>query len=118
MAISERTRNLQQQLVESLINDAGGQVGVDLESMTFALIEQFGHGIGRDLAAAVEKGLAERQAEILNTAHGQQYDCPHCGRPCRAEPGNRRLTTLDGEVEFSEPKCHCRRCRRTFFPSA
>ena len=80
MAISERTHNLQRQLVEPLVEDASGETGVDDASMTFALIEQFGHGIGRELATAVQKGLAERQAEVLGATKDDLYNCPHCGQ--------------------------------------
>ena len=45
--------------------------------------------------------------------------CPACGRPTRATdpPEKRRLETGNGDAIWSEPKTHCQKCRRDFFPS-
>ncbi len=53
-------------------------------------------------------------------AEHEQFFCPMCGRSCAVEQGPEPLI-LQGkrsEIEYSEPRCHCRSCRRDFFPLA
>jgi hypothetical protein len=35
----------------------------------------------------------------------------------RVEIEARPVTSMDGPIELTEPVAHCRRCRRSFFPS-
>lgn len=48
-----------------------------------------------------------------------QYPCPDCGQVCpvQQEPEPVILQSQRGELEYLEPRCHCSRCRRAFFPS-
>jgi len=118
MPISERTEKLKDELVQALIEDATATGDFELDVMPFAEMEIFGHGFGKALAAEIQQALAEAQAAHMNQTHDEQYACPRCGRICRADAGRRQLKTLDGEVEFREPKCTCKKCRKSFFPSA
>jgi hypothetical protein len=34
------------------------------------------------------------------------------------EPAQRQVHSMDGPIELTESVAHCRRCRRSFFPSA
>lgn len=118
MAKSKRSNNLLQQLVQSLIDDGVTADTFDLDSMPFAEMEMFGHGLGKLVAAEIQQALTEHQATRMNAQAGDQYDCPQCGRTCAVESASRTLKTLDGDVEFAEPKCVCKKCRKSFFPSA
>jgi|SRR6056297_231033 len=118
MPISDRTKKLKDELIQALIEEAGQTGQFDIDAMPFAAMELFGHGLGKQVAAEIQQALAEHQAARLNEAQGEQFACPQCERPCSASSGARHLKTLDGDVEFNEPKCFCKTCRKTFFPSA
>ena len=118
MPISERTKKLKDELIQALIEEAGQTGQFDIDAMPFVAMELFGHGFGRQVAAEIQQARAEHQAARLNEARGEEFACPKCGLACPAEAGLRRLKTLDGDVQFREPKCFCKTCRKTFFPSA
>jgi hypothetical protein len=67
---------------------------------------------------AMVKGSVEtmtgRQAESL----GEQAACPTCGKSCQVEQKTRDVIVRGGDASLDEPKAHCSRCRRDFFPSA
>jgi predicted RNA-binding Zn ribbon-like protein len=79
-----------------------------------------------DIAVAVRESLskkmleqaAKRQAATSDGRPEELRDCPQCGGATRTgEPEPRIVTTRGGEIEWQEPKEHCPRCRRAFFPS-
>lgn len=115
--LSERAKTLRDELVQTLIEDGVTAEEFALEAMPFAQMELFGHEFGKQVAGEIQKALVEAQAARLNEQAGDRHECPQCGRECRAGTGRRTLKTLDGEVEFSEPKCFCKKCRKSFFPS-
>jgi len=115
---SERVQKLQQELVQALLEEGVTAEEFALDSMPFAEMELFGHQFGKQIAAEIQTALAEAQASQLNQQAAHRYNCPSCGRAARADTSPRRLTTLDGDVEFGEPKCFCKTCRKAFFPSA
>ena len=82
---------------------------VDIEELS----EQIGDEVTRQLAS---RELAKRSAE---SACQSEHDCPTCGRSCRVEtdPEPVILEGTRGAIEYTEPRCHCRRCRRDFFPA-
>lgn len=113
MSVSEKSAELLELLVAALVDEAeGGDVAID--QMRFAQMELLGHGLGKRLAARVQQALVARQAEQMPS----EFRCPSCDRVCPAETVDKKMHTLDGEVELAEVRCHCRRCRRSFFPSA
>jgi hypothetical protein len=67
----------------------------------------------------------ERQAATGPPQRPPEYrSCPQCGRavePLREQEGPcpepRNVQTRGGEAKWSEPEEHCRKCRRSFFPS-
>jgi hypothetical protein len=67
---------------------------------------------------ALVKGSVEtmtgQQAESL----GAQAACPTCGKLCEVEQKARDVIVRGGRATLDEPKAHCSRCRRDFFPSA
>ncbi len=95
------------------------RLGIDVrgllkEDVRFRVLESAAHALGRAVAQATTERLTLARAERLS---GPQ-PCPTCGRPCLAVRRERELETGDGPIELREPVCHCRACRRDFFPSA
>jgi hypothetical protein len=117
-AVRESSQELMARLVQTLLDEGVTAQTFDLEAMPFAAMEQLGHGVGKVLARQIQVALAEAQAARIREQHGDEHACPHCGQLCRAVPQPRTMQTLDGEVEFREPKCVCASCRKSFFPSA
>lgn len=116
--VRESSKVLMPRLVEALLDEGQTAQTFDLDAMSFAAMEKLGHGLGKELARQIQVALAEAQASRMHEQHGDEYACPQCGRTCRAAPQPRTMQTLDGEVEFAEPKCVCPDCRKSFFPSA
>ena len=86
-------------------------------AVTLLEIEELTCQIGDEPVRQLANGdLAERSDE---TAGQEQFFCPTCGRSCAAEqdPEPLILQGKRSEIEYSEPRCHCRSCRRDFFPS-
>lgn len=82
---------------------------LEIETLT----AEIGDELTRQLA---NTDLAER-AEAAAAEPG--HSCPTCGRRCSVEREREPLILQGsrGEIEYSEPRCHCRSCRRDFFPS-
>lgn len=117
-AVRESSKELMARLVKTLLDEGVTAQTFDLDAMPFAAMEMFGHGLGKVLARQIQAALAEAQAARIREQHGADHGCPQCGQSCRAAPQPRTMQTLDGEVEFAEPKCFCPACRKSFFPSA
>ncbi len=100
--------------VEALAACGFGPEGPPRET-AFAQIEEFGHGMGRMFARALEENLTDQHADHFRDA----TPCPNCGTACRNQGESiRSIQTIDGEVPLREPKFQCPACRRDFFPSA
>ena len=114
MSQARKSEDLFEELVRALVQERieGGEI--EIESMKFAQMELLGHGLGKELAGRVQQALVASQAEQMPTV----FCCPTCGRQCRAETKSKTIQSLDGETELAEVCCHCRKCRRSFFPSA
>jgi hypothetical protein len=80
----------------------------------FDQIELAAHDTGKQLSRAIQE---ERVREVALKALGRVY-CPDCKKPCSVEIEPRKVHSMDGPIELTEPVAHCRRCRRSFFPSA
>ena len=95
-------------LADKLYGPAGPPWGtsfMDLEEVAV----QLGQAITREL---LNRSLA-RQAEVT-----AETVCPTCQSESTVrEPEPRTLTTRAGPVDWDEPRRHCPRCRRSFFPS-
>jgi len=82
---------------------------IDIETLS----EQIGDELTRQLAS---RELSNRS---LKSFQSKCHDCPTCGRtwPIETEPEPVLLDGTRGEIEYIEPRCHCKKCRRDFFPS-
>ena len=79
----------------------------------FDEIEIPAHELGKKLSRAIQ---GERVREVALKELGRVY-CPDCKKQCRVEIEMRDVHSMDGPIELTEPVAHCRRCRRSFFPS-
>ena len=79
-----------------------------------------------ETVAVIRKTLTEEMLHQALARQAAQADrppeygvCPGCGRPTRATdpPEERCLETGNGDAVWDEPKTHCQKCRRDFFPS-
>lgn len=77
-------------------------------------IELPAHDLGKRFSRAIQE---ERAREVALKDLGRVH-CPDCKKQCRVEVEPRQVTSMDGPIELTEPVAHCRRCRRSFFPSA
>ncbi len=77
-------------------------------------IELSAHDAGQRLSRAIQ---GERAREVaMRELKGTR--CPDCKQQCRVEIEVRNVHSMDGPIELTEPVAKCRRCRRSFFPSA
>lgn len=77
-------------------------------------IELPAHALGQRFSRLVQ---AERARELA-AAELNEVACPDCGRKCGVKTKFREVHSMDGPLELLEKVAHCRRCRRSFFPSA
>lgn len=104
----------------SLLKQAS-QVAAELQAVEqgpgtphYDQIEGAAHEVGQRLSRSIQ---SVRTSEVA--ADGQaQVACPDCQRTCRVETKRREVHSMDGPVKLVETVAHCRRCRRSFFPSA
>ena len=88
--------------------------GTQAEIPHYSQIEEAACKTGQELAQFIQ------QVRIENIAltQGPQSPCPTCGDVCKVSHPRRKVKSIAGSVEIMEPKAHCPRCRRDFFPSA
>ena|ERR1700722_4126958 len=117
--MDDKTQILQEKL-ERLFREAA-ETAVELQAaerggelVHFSQIEATAHRVGTQLSCRIQ----ERSAREVAANSPQAAPCPKCGTPCRLEIVSRTIDSTDGPIEISEPKGHCTRCRRAFFPSA
>ncbi len=109
-----------------LAEEAFGPDGPDL-NVDMATIED----LAVTMQQALLKGLCEEATRRQSQRLPETQPCPDCGAECPVEsqsegseddPGgggrSRRLRLRGGAFELAEPRCYCRSCRRSFFPSA
>ena len=109
-------------MAEQAYGPQGPGLDVDLSGM-----EELAVKMQQALLQGLCEELTQRQAERLP---GTQ-PCPDCGDECdvrRREEmppdssskgkGHRRMQLRGGSFDLTEPEYYCRRCRRSFFPSA
>lgn len=88
--------------------------GSQAEVPHYSQIEDVAHETGKELSRLIQQS---RVREVALTAAAQAA-CPTCGDVCEVAHPSRSVKSVDGPVETMEPKAHCPRCRRDFFPSA
>ena len=112
-AREQKKTNLLRELAELMIEEQVEE-GLFLSTPHYSVIERKAVLLGRELSRQAQERAAREVA-----AHSEpEEDCPTCGEPCRVETQCRQVSSLDGPVELTEAVAHCRRCRRSFFPSA
>lgn len=84
---------------------------------TFVSLELLTAEIGDEVARQLTRHELSRRADVI--LHQPRHACPDCGRECPLDPDREPLILQGyrGEIEYQEPRCHCPRCRRDFFPS-
>jgi Zn finger protein HypA/HybF involved in hydrogenase expression len=111
--MDDRLRRRVQTFVEQLLTEEKSAIRA---AETLLDIEQLSMEVGDEIARQLASGdLAQRSREA---AEQRRFSCPECGRECDVEPDLEPLILRGprGEIEYSEPRCHCRSCRRDFFP--
>lgn len=84
---------------------------------TFVEIEDLTAEIGDEVTRQLAQHLLSQRAEQVAAVGA--HACPDCGKPCAVEAEREPLILKGkrGEIEYQEPRCHCSRCRRDFFPT-
>lgn len=87
------------------------------KARTLLEIENLATEVGDELTLMLASGDLAERAEQMGAE--SEHACPDCGRMCAVEEDREPLILQSrrGEIEYSEPRCHCRSCRRDFFPS-
>ena len=98
---------------ENLSRRAFGERGPDLK-VTLADLEQF----LRPMIEAMAGGFLAVSAQEQTQRLAESLPCPTCGRACSRAEHRRTLRGEQGAFSWSEPKCYCSYCERSFFPSA
>ena len=116
-AVQEARQQKKQQLLRELAEisiEEQVEEGVFLETPHYSIIERQAMTLGRELSLKAQERAAREVAANFET----KAVCPTCRSPCQVETQKRQVTSIDGPVELTESICHCRKCRRSFFPSA
>lgn len=88
--------------------------GTQAEVPHYSQIEHAAHETGKELSRRIQQSRIREVA----LASAPQAGCPTCGDVCEVTHPRRSIRSMDGPVQTLEPKAHCPRCRRDFFPSA
>jgi hypothetical protein len=119
MAISATTDGRRDELLrvarlcgENLSRHAFGERGPDLK-VTLADMEQFLGPLVEAMAGGFLGVSAAEQTQRLPDT----LPCPACGRACSRAVVDRTLRGEHGPFTWSEPRCYCEPCERSFFPS-
>ena len=112
-ARAERKRQLLRELAELQVAEMADAGQFD-ETPHFGLLERAASELGKELSRETQERAARESASGV----GSQAACPACGRWCDVSTKRRTVDSIDGPVELTEAVADCRRCRRSFFPSA
>lgn len=99
-------------------DNAYGPEGPGLD-VDLAGLEEIAVELQQALLGGFCEATTQRQADRLT----ESSPCPDCGRECCLERSDendrsRPIRLRGGAFELAEPRCYCRACRRSFFPSA
>lgn len=110
----QAVRECAKQWGKIIVRRGFGEQGPDLQ-VNFAAMEELAWVASQGLMEGTLEASLEQQAQRL----GEEHVCPDCGGGCPVERDSRSLVVRGGaEVTHQEPQCYCRKCRRSFFPSA
>jgi hypothetical protein len=118
MALSSEDRKRAKELARELVKITGGRFKSDGKSKTFAEIEDEAIEVGDLITSLAINEAAEQSPDAPTPCR-----CPECGAvPKKRDPDDDDevviLQTDRGDVDFVTDGYYCRRCRRSFFPSA
>ena len=112
-ARQERKRQLLRELAE-LHGEERSEAGDFAQTPHYSVIERAASELGKELSREAQERVVRE-----TVAPGQrQVSCPTCGAQCGVTTKCRTVKSIDGPVELAEAVANCRRCRRSFFPSA
>jgi hypothetical protein len=85
--------------------------------------------IAVEMQRALLKGFCEVATQRQARRLPEIQPCPQCGAECQVEQPvghspldgkerSRPMQLRGGAFDLAEPRCYCRSCRRSFFPSA
>jgi hypothetical protein len=109
----QRKRQLLEELAKLRVEEMVEAGDFD-QTPHFGAVERAASGFGRQLSREIQ-ARASREAAADSPP---QAPCPTCGGSCEVRTKRRAVKSLDGPVELTEAVAACRRCRRSFFPSA
>lgn len=112
-ARAERKHELLKELAELQVEELV-EAGEFDETPHFGRLERIGHELGREVGREVHQRTTREVAARCDI----QAPCPTCGARCGVTTKRRTIESIDGPVELVEAVANCRRCRRSFFPSA
>jgi hypothetical protein len=112
-AREERKRGLLRELAELQVEEMA-EAGTFDQTPHFSVIERATWQLGRE----VLRETRERASREVVAQCPLQVACPTCGAICEVTTQRRTVTSMEGPIELTEAVAHCRRCRRSFFPSA
>jgi hypothetical protein len=112
-ARQQRKRELLRELAELHLEEMG-EAGTFEGTPHFGVIERAAAELGRQLS----RQTLERASQEVAADSPVEAPCPTCGGLCEVTTKRRIVKSLDGPVELTEAVAECRRCRRSFFPSA
>ena len=106
-------KDLARQWGKIISEEAFGPEGPGLD-VSFTNMEDVWVAAGEGLIEGVAREALGKQAENLQT----EQACPQCGASCKLNSQQRTMQAQGAKVSWSEAKCYCQKCRRSFFPSA
>jgi hypothetical protein len=112
-ARQQRKRQLLRELAELHLEEMG-EAGDFAQTPHFGAIERAASELGKELS---RETLARASREVA-AGSLSQAPCPGCGAFCEVTTRRRTVESIDGPVALTEAVAECRRCRRSFFPSA
>ena len=115
MTIEKEMQRRIEEISVQLCGEMYGEEGGPPLGTKFSQIEENAVAVADAISREVMQNLVARQAAEVQQA---VLPCPDCGGPSECSEknvGQARLTRR-GDVEWSEPKYYCTKCRRSFFP--
>jgi hypothetical protein len=109
----EKKKRLLSELAELMIEEQVEE-GVFLGTPHFSVIEAAAVNLGNQLSREAQ----ERAAGEIAASCGSTAPCPTCAEQCEVTFDKREVTSISGVLEMLEAIAYCRKCRRSFFPSA
>lgn len=112
-ARDEKKRQLLRELAELQVEEMAESGDFD-QTPHFNTIGRAGRGLGRELSCMIQ----ERASREATAECDAEATCPTCETLCDVTMKRRTIQDIDGPIELSEATAYCRKCRRSFFPSA